>query len=72
MVDQCPTCDRRFEGIRDFPLVYVVGVSVIKPDEVPKAIPQWYEEDLLEKRMSGWNREIVPSEVLTYFNTNPS
>lgn len=71
MVYQCPTCDRRFEEIRDFPLVYVIGVSIIKPDEIPKAISQWYEEDLLEKRKRGWNREIVPADVLTYFNTHP-
>ncbi len=71
MVNQCPTCDRKFEGIRDFPLVYVMEVSIIKPDQIPKAIPHWYTEDLLEKKSRDWNREIVPAEVLTHFKTHP-
>ena len=48
-MDNCPACERRFEGINDFPIVYITSVSIIKPQDVPKAVPNWYHEDMLEK-----------------------
>ena len=70
-MDNCPTCERKFDKISDFPLVYIAGVSFLKPDEVPQGIPNWRTEELLEKKIEKWNRELVPSEVLSYFKDNP-
>ena len=70
-MDNCPACERRFEGINDFPIVYITSVSIIKPQDVPKAVPNWYHEDMLEKETEGWNRKIVPSQVLNFFKRSP-
>ncbi len=71
MIDTCPSCDRRFEGIVDFPLVKLVHVSVLNTTDVPAMLSHWYQDDLLEKEIRGWNRELVPTEVLAYFSTHP-
>lgn len=63
MVDKCPSCDRGFWKTEDFPRVYVAKVSIIKPGEVPDAIPKHTYEDLLEKE--------TPKDVLAYFKEHP-
>ena len=70
-MDKCPTCERKFEKIEDFPLIHINSVSILEPEKVPETIPSWYDEDLLEKKTKGWKREIVPAEVLAYFKENP-
>lgn len=48
--DSCPTCERKFKELRDYPRVFIASVSAITSDEVPAEIPHWYKEDLLEYR----------------------
>lgn len=63
----CPTCERKFEKIGDYPRVFIASVSLITPDEVPAEVPHQYIEDLLEAPKKGWNRKLVPPDVLAYF-----
>lgn len=37
-MDECPTCYRPFEDIRDYPKVFVHGVEIIKPEDIPDTI----------------------------------
>lgn len=67
----CPSCEREFKRITDYPRVYVSSVSIATPDILPAAIPAWHREDLLEAPKEGWKRELVPQEVLTYFQAHP-
>lgn len=69
-MDECPTCERKFEKIEDFPLIHINSISILEPEKVPESIPSWYDEDLLEKKTKGWKREIVPAKVLAYFKEN--
>lgn len=68
----CPTCEREFKELRDYPRVFIASVSVITPDEVPAEIPNnLYREDLLEAPNERLKRNLVPSEVLAYFLDHP-
>lgn len=70
--DACPTCAREFKKLRDYPRVFIASVSVITPDEVPAEIPNnWYREDLLAEPKKGWNRKLVPPDVLALFRDHP-
>jgi hypothetical protein len=72
IMHECPTCGGKFRDFpHGFPLVYVSAVSLKRPDEVPKAIPDFYYEDLLEKETAGWKRNIIPTSILQYFNEHP-
>lgn len=51
--------------------MYIAGVCIVKPSEIPDAIPHWHREDLLEKPTKGWDREIIPPEVLAFFGVHP-
>jgi len=70
-LDVCPTCEREFKGIQDYPSVFIVSVSLATPLDVPAEVPHWYKEDLLAAPKKGWRREFVPREVLTYFRRHP-
>jgi hypothetical protein len=63
--ERCPCCDREIKWFRDYPLMQVLAVSVIKPEEVPALIVSGHpsHNDLKEKE--------VPAEVKTYFTSNP-
>src|SRR3989344_4435263 len=63
--EKCPCCDREIKWFRDYPLMQVLSVSVIKPEEVPALIVSGHHQrnDLKEKE--------VPNEVKTYFASNP-
>ncbi len=64
----CPTCGRAFEKIFDYPLVKLLDLSYLHLEDVKDKIPaRYHSEDLLEAPVDGWNRKLVPPEVLSYF-----
>lgn len=68
----CPTCEREFKKITDYPKVFIASVSVITPADVPAEITYWGKEDLLvEAPEKGREQGLVPAEVLEYFRANP-
>lgn len=67
----CPSCERDFKEIGDYPKVLIASVSVIKPDDVPAELPHWYQAPVFEKPKAGRKQELVPAEVLEYFRANP-
>lgn len=63
-MDNCPSCERQFEWMGDFPLVYVKEVSLVKPENVPSSVPSL--------RVSGYVREEgAPREVVDSFRAEP-
>lgn len=68
----CPACDREFRGIADYPEVHVTSTTILRPQDVPLELPHWYGQDLLPKPREGWNRTLVPEEVLEYFHDHPN
>jgi len=63
--ERCPCCDREIKWFRDYPLMQVLAVSIIKPKEVPALIVSGHRQhnDLKEKE--------VPAEVKAYFTLDP-
>ena len=66
-IECCPTCERDFKTIKDYPKVYVASVSTITAEEVPTALPSWRDEKLEEEVSPGNHHPYVPYYVLKYF-----
>src|SRR3989338_1846757 len=68
----CPSCEREFQNLTDFPLVYIVSASMIKEDGVPNKIKGDLSDPLLEKKTWGHDWAILPKEVLDYAKEHPT
>ena len=72
--ERCPCCDREIKWFRDYPLMQILSVSIIKPEEVPNVIKSEYHVEFLEKPRKKFFRKrkesIVPPEVISYFKSN--
>ena len=72
--ERCPCCNKEMKWFGDYPLMQIVSVSFIKPEEVPAIIRGGGFENLIEKLKPGrmdFKQNIVPSRVIAYFTANP-
>ncbi len=68
MVDKCPTCERDFKGIEDYPLAYVAKFERI---EIPAdLVLPFYDGSLFVGPDSDLRRERPPRKVLHFFKNN--
>ncbi len=63
--EKCPCCDREIRGFRDYPLMQILSVSTIKPEEVPDSVRGGHNSGRLLEETN------VPKEVVAYFKSNP-
>ncbi|MFH0978649.1 MAG: hypothetical protein V1837_05080 [Candidatus Woesearchaeota archaeon] len=57
--------------IMNYSSILVIKSSFIKPSDVPRALPHWESEDLVEKGKGPSCVRIVPEEVRQFFELNP-
>ncbi len=73
--ERCPCCDKEISWYRDYPLIQIISVSSIKPEEMPRIICGRDDEELVEKpRRSFFGSKkgtAVPADVVSYFNEHP-
>lgn len=65
-MDNCPTCEREFKSIEDFPIIYVAN---FKRTELPEVIAPDFRTgySIPETRVEGLGGELLPKEVLDLF-----
>jgi len=73
MEHKCPTCDREFEELKNFPLIYIDSFERIKLPEYIRSNSgvQFIPEKVSKRNFIFWKKQIdnpsIPSEVLRAF-----
>lgn len=73
MADQCPTCERTFESMNDYPLIRIVRFTRIPiSDSQTFPLHDWtHFRDSRDYSLMGVHYPKVPAEVEEFFRKNP-
>ena len=70
-LEQCPSCDRQFIRIQDFPIIYVASVSTLNPSDIPTELPHWWDTHFTKQPTTHAFKKQIPPEVAQFFESNP-
>ncbi len=63
-MEKCPHCERKFERLEDFPLIYIIGFERL---EIPAIIRSSSSKSYIEKKLKEVGSEPMPREILELF-----